>query len=190
MEYNEKFDKKLMDNHDYDGIKELDNDPPAWLMWIFWITIFFGAIYLGHYILFKEGDSQAAEYENEVADAKKAGLSKDTLKFDETKIVLLNDSVNLEAGKKLFAEKICITCHGIMGEGNAVGPNLADEYWINGGSPENVFKVIKYGVPAKGMTPFKDQLSNEKILQLVSYVMVKIKGSNPPNAKAPQGTKM
>ncbi len=195
MEYNDKFDNKLMESHDYDGIKELDNNPPSWLMAIFWVTIFFSAIYFSYYNFFGQGDTQQMEYDKEVADAKakiKTDAKADNkggLNVDETNVVLLTDSVSLSAGKQLFAEKICLTCHGKLGEGNNIGPNLTDEYWIQGGKPNDVFKIIKYGNPTKGMTPFKDQLSDEKILQLASFVLIKLKGSNPPNPKAPQGDK-
>ena len=36
-------DEKIMD-HDYDGIKELDNPPPRWIMALFYITIGFSII--------------------------------------------------------------------------------------------------------------------------------------------------
>jgi len=48
--------------------------------------------------------------------------------------------------------------------------------------------VIKNGVPAKGMTPFKAQMSDEKIQKVASYIL-SLKGTNPANAKAAQGVK-
>jgi cytochrome c oxidase cbb3-type subunit 3 len=74
------------------------------------------------------------------------------------------------------------------GEGNAIGPNMTDEFWINGCKIQDLVNVIKNGVPAKGMTPFKAQMSDEKIQKVASYIL-SLKGTNPANAKAAQGVK-
>jgi cytochrome c oxidase cbb3-type subunit 3 len=97
----------------------------------------------------------------------------------------------LAAGEVIFNTKLCTTCHGKFGEGNAIGPNLTDKYWINGkGTITDVVGVITNGAAAKGMTPFKDQLSPKQILQVASFVLSKLQGSNPPNPKPPQGNKV
>ena len=77
-------------------------------------------------------------------------------------------------------------CHGQKGEG-LVGPNFADEYWIHGGGIKNVFKVIKYGVPDKGMIAWQAQLKPADMQKVGSYILT-LQGTNPPNPKAPQGT--
>jgi cytochrome c oxidase cbb3-type subunit 3 len=79
----------------------------------------------------------------------------------------------------------CAACHGQKGEG-VVGPNLTDAYWIHGGGIKNVFKTIKYGVPAKGMIAWETQLSPSQIQKVASYVLT-LQGTNPPNGKAPEG---
>jgi len=169
---------------EYDGIKELDNRVPPWLMYIFYITIAWAAIYLVYYHLLKKGPLQEQEYANEVALAAK---DKPVSTFDENNIQLITDTVKLAEAKIIFKQKNCFTCHGPDGQGNAVGPNLTDKNWIHGGKPQDVFKTIKYGYPTKGMLSFKDQLSDEKIVLMTSYILVKLKGSNPANPKAPQG---
>ena len=55
-------------------------------------------------------------------------------------------------------------------------------------SISEVFNIIKNGDPAKGMTAFKGQMSDEKIQKVSSYVL-SLKGTNPANAKAAQGEK-
>ena len=102
-------------------------------------------------------------------------------------IQLITDTAKLAEAKVLYVQKTCITCHRPEGQGNAVGPNLTDKNWIHGGKPADVFKTIKYGNPQKGMLAFKDQLTNDKIVLMTSYILVKLKGTNPPNPKAPQG---
>ncbi len=172
---------ELLLPHDFDGIRELDNDPPRWFMYLFYITIFFGVIYVFHYHVYKQGLFQDEEYQREMALAAAAKGPQ-----TEVEIVAFTDEANLAKGKELYKQKACYSCHGDVGEGNTIGPNLTDEYWIHGGSIKNVYEVLKNGVAAKGMPPFKDQATDEQLLQLASYVL-SLKGSNPPNAKAPQG---
>ncbi len=180
-----KYDGKPFE-HEFDGIKELNNPPPPWIMYLFYITVIFSVFYWVYYHAWGKGDLQDEEYNKEMAAAQ---VKIDAFKA-ETKaveIVLLTDAESLAAGETIYKEKLCATCHGQFGEGNAIGPNLTDNYWISGGSIEDVFNIIKNGVPTKGMTPFKDQLPDDKILQVSSYVLDKLVGSNPANAKEPQG---
>ncbi|RYF81707.1 MAG: c-type cytochrome [Chitinophagaceae bacterium] len=82
-------------------------------------------------------------------------------------------------------KKTCMACHGMKGEGG-VGPNLTDNYWLHGGTINDVFKTIKFGVPEKGMQAWEKTYSPSQIKNIASYIK-SIAGSNPPNAKAPQG---
>lgn len=177
-------DDNLIIDHDYDGIKELNNPPPPWLMIIFYATIIWSAFYVFHYHILKTGSLQEEEYAEAMKDAESNVVISD---FNEAQIAILSDETNLTKGMELYQAKGCFACHGAAGEGNAIGPNLTDKYWINGNTPEEVFKSIKYGIPEKGMTPFKDQISNEDIQLLTSYILAKLAGSEPENAKAPQG---
>ena len=196
MENENTDDKKLLLDHDFDGIRELDNDPPPWLMWVLYLSIAFSVAYMLIYHVFDFADTQEAEYAKEIVewDRKKAAIQLEKEAkgetIDESNLTLLSSDADMNEGAALYASKTCTACHGNLGEGNAIGPNLADAFWINGGSPEEIFKVIKVGVPAKGMTAFKDQLSDEQILQLTSYIYSKMIGSNPPNAKEAQGEKV
>ncbi len=181
---NNLHEEKLTD-HDYDGIHELDNPPPLWIMALFYITIGFSILYGAYYFWLKQGDHQDAEY------ARKSALHDEKFKLNTQssgEIVLLTDAASLEDGKTIYKEMNCFACHGMNGEGNAIGPNLTDEYWLHGCKIQDVVNVIKNGVPAKGMTPFKAQLSEEKIQKVSSYVL-SLKGTKPANAKAAQGVK-
>jgi cytochrome c oxidase cbb3-type subunit 3 len=179
--------KFLIEDHDYDGIKELDNKPPPWLMWVFYLTVLWSAGYFGYFVFFG-GPNQATEYSKEIAIVDSTKTDSLTKGLDENNIVLLKDEKSFVAGAELYKSKTCFTCHGNNGEGNNVGPNLTDNAWIHGNKPNEVFKTIKYGFITKGMLPYKDQLSDQQILELTSYILIKFKGSNPANAKAPQGT--
>ena len=101
--------------------------------------------------------------------------------------VFVMDKAQMDAGAKLFTEKGCIACHGAKGEGNAIGTNITDKFWIHGCKPTDLQKVITDGVPEKGMTPFKSMMTEAQIKSVVAYILGTLVGSNPPNAKAPQG---
>ncbi len=98
----------------------------------------------------------------------------------------LTDAASLSAGEAAFITN-CATCHGKLGEGG-IGPNMTDDYFIHGPSMNDMIKVINTGVPAKGMISWRGILNEDQIKQVASY-LITLKGTNPPNAKAPQGNK-
>jgi len=176
----------LMD-HNYDGIKELDNDLPPWWKYGFYLTIVFAFIYLVHYHVTSTGDLQAKEYDKSVEAAKIAKeeyAKKAANNVDENSVTLITDVAEIEKGKNIYME-MCAACHGRMGEGG-IGPNLTDEYWIHGGSLKNIFASIKYGWPEKGMKSWQAEYSPVEIQLLTSYIKTLV-GTNPANAKEKQG---
>lgn len=173
-------------DHDYDGIKELDNALPPWWKYGFYITIVVAVFYLLKFEVWQTGPNPTQEYITEMNDAKAqvdAYLASAKENVDEKSVTML-DAAGIDAGKQLFA-KTCIACHMSKGEGG-VGPNLTDEYWLHGGAIQDVFKTIKYGYPDKGMQSWQSTYSPVQMQQLASYIK-SLKGTNPPNAKAPQG---
>lgn len=174
---------KHAEEHEYDGIKELNNPAPYWVILLFLVTIGFSGIYLIKYFGYpNNGMDQNSEYLASVEKAKKEAASK-----AGNKEVQLTEEEMIKAGTQLYLEKGCIACHGAKGEGNAIGPNLTDKSWINGCSMENVVDVITNGRPEKGMTAFKSSLSEGEIKQLSTYILKSLVGSNPEKAKAAQG---
>lgn len=182
-------EKELLIMHDYDDIQELDNPIPAWFNWLFYGSIVFAFVYMLNYHVFNLGKLQDEEYAIEMKQAevaKEEYLAKSGNAIDENSVKLDKSAAVLDAGKALFAQN-CVACHGQNGEG-VVGPNLTDEYWLHGGSVKDVFKVIKYGVPEKGMIAWEKQLSAKQISDVSNYIE-SLKGTNPANPKAPQGEK-
>ncbi|HAQ65701.1 MAG TPA: hypothetical protein DCR43_07610 [Bacteroidales bacterium] len=98
---------------------------------------------------------------------------------------MLTDEASISIGAQVFKAN-CAACHGASGEGNAIGPNLTDNYWIHGGSPDSVYLTIHNGVPSKGMQAWKDLLTKLQLQQVYSFSL-KIKGTNVSGGKAPQG---
>lgn len=178
----------IMLDHDYDGIKELDNIVPPWFNFLFYGSMLFGVAYLLHYHVIDEDWSSSNEYaiEMEAARIEREVLVKTGAFIDENSVEALSDAATLTEGKEVFV-KNCVSCHGQNGEG-LVGPNFTDEYWVHGGGIKNVFRVVKYGVPDKGMIAWETQL-NPKQMQSVSNYILSLQGTNPPNQKAPEGEK-
>ncbi|SMO45623.1 cbb3-type cytochrome c oxidase N-terminal domain-containing protein [Solitalea koreensis] len=177
----------LLMDHDYDGIKELDNKMPPWFLWLFRVTIVFAVVYLGYYHVMGSGKLQIAEYKEEVAKAQKQieeYRKKAANLVDETNVTQITDVNQLKEAQVIF-KSTCAACHGQLGEGS-VGPNLTDDYWLHGGSLKDIFKTIKYGVPEKGMKSWQQDFSPSQIQLLASYIKT-LHNSNPPNAKEKQG---
>ena len=182
-------EKEILIMHDYDEIQELDNPIPAWFNWIFYTSVVFGFCYLLNYHVFKIGNLQEEEYAIEMTKAakeKEAYLAVAANLVDESTVKIDDAAEVLAAGKAVFTQN-CVACHNAKGEGG-VGPNLTDEYWIHGAKINDLFKVIKYGVPEKGMISWEKQLSPKQISDVANYIK-SLKGTNPPNAKEPQGVK-
>ncbi len=176
----------VMLDHDYDGIRELDNSLPPWWKYGFYVTILVAVIYLMNFHVLAIGKNPTEEYQEEIAKAQIAmeeynALNKD--KVDENKLAL-SDAAGINAGKDIFSTT-CWTCHGKLGEGGA-GPNLTDNYWIHKGSLKDIFLSIKHGYPDKGMQAWEKNYSPKEILNLASYIHT-LKGTNPSNPKPAQG---
>lgn len=182
----EKEDEIILD-HNYDGIRELDNDLPAWWLYGFYISIIFAVIYMARYHVF-DGADQSEEYLAEVAKAKEeveAYKKENPDLLDASTVEMLTDASDLEAGETIYMAN-CIACHRADG-GGSIGPNLTDEHWILGGGISNIFHTISEGGrDGKGMVAWKTSLSSEEIAQVSSYVM-SLEGTNPSDAKAPEG---
>ena len=181
----EKEADMLLD-HDYDGIKELDNALPPWWKYGFYITIVVAVFYIFKFEVWHTGMNPTQEYAEEMSAAKiqtDAYLASAKENVDENSVVQL-DAAGAAAGKEIFT-KTCVACHLAEGQGS-VGPNLTDEYWIHGGSIKDIFKTIKYGFPDKGMQSWQTTYSPVQMQQLATYIRT-LKGTNPPNPKAPQG---
>lgn len=180
--------------HDYDGIKELDNEVPVWWRWGFAISLLFGVVYLYQYHIAETKPLQQQELamDMEKAAAEQAAyLEKSANNVDENSVKMLGAD-DIAKGKELFIKPgACATCHaengsGIVNGAPGIGPNLADEYWLHKGDIKGIFYSIKYGWPEKGMKSWKDDYSPVQIAQIASYVK-SLQGTNPQPAKEKQG---
>lgn len=182
-------EKDIELEHDYDGIKELNNPIPVWFNFLFYGTIIAAFIYLLAYHVFDAAPLQDQEFQTELKVAeisKQEYIKKAGNLIDENSVTVLTDKAKIVEGAAIYTAK-CAVCHGDKGEGK-VGPNLTDEYWLHGGDVKSIFKTIKYGVPSKGMVAWQNSLNGAKMQELASYILT-LQGTNPAGAKEPQGEK-
>lgn len=180
-------ESQLLLEHDYDGIKELDNVLPPWWVYLFYGCILFGVIYLVRYEILGAPD-QEMELKNEMAQAKieVAEYMKTAPDLmNEATVTLLTDAPSLAEGKTIFTTN-CAACHRADG-GGQIGPNLTDEYWILGGGIKNIFHTLENGGrDGKGMISWKGTLKPKEMQKVASYI-ISLKGTNPKEGKAPEG---
>lgn len=166
-------EESILMHHEYDGIRELDNNLPPWWVWMFYGTIAFAIIYMLNYHVFKTGDLQIAEYKKEVArgDAEvEAYLKSKAMNVDENSVTLLEDQAALSAGQSLFKVN-CVLCHSDNGEGmSGSGPNLTDKNWIYGYDIKDIFVTVRDGRPG-GMPEHNSKMNPIQIQQVASYVL-------------------
>ncbi|MBL4662392.1 MAG: c-type cytochrome [Flavobacteriaceae bacterium] len=180
-------EQEIVLDHNYDGIKELDNNLPPWWVYMFYATIVFAVVYLVRFEVI--GDyNQDEEYEAAVAEAKLEieeyrKTAKDLV--DVNSVILLTDASDINAGKAIF-EQDCVACHKADG-GGGIGPNLTDTYWILGGGIKNVFNTISEGGrDGKGMISWRAEFKPSEIAQVGSYLLT-FQGTTPAEPKAPEG---
>ena len=180
-------EEEIILDHNYDGIKELDNSLPPWWVYMFYATIVFAVVYLVRFEVL-DGDNQVTEYNKAVAEAK-ASLDKyketATDLIDISTVTLLTDAKDLKRGKAIFNLN-CVACH-IADGGGSIGPNLTDEYWILGGGIKNVFKTVSEGGrDGKGMVAWNKILKPADVAKVSSYIL-SLQGTTPANPKKPEG---
>ena len=183
------MEKDMVMEHTYDGIAELDNPTPPWFMYLFYSSIVIAVAYMIMYHVVGDGQTMTTEYAQENVEADQANIAymkKFANSINENNVIVLTDAKSVETGGKIYA-KNCVACHGDKGQGG-VGPNLTDEFWLHGGSTKDVFHTLMEGVPEKGMISWKKTLNPIQLQHLVSFLS-RFQGTNPDNAKAPQGDK-
>lgn len=174
-------------DHEYDGIRELDNRLPPWWLYGFYVSILFAVVYLINYEVLGTGKHQDEEFQAEMMQAEedvKVYLASLGDLIDESNVTLATETADINAGKAIY-EANCAVCHAADG-GGGVGPNFTDQYWLHGGDMPSIFKTIKYGVPSKGMIAWEAQLSPKKMQQVASYIYT-MEGNTSANPKEPQG---
>lgn len=183
----------LLLEHDYDGIRELDNPLPGWWQITFYATIIFSFIYFIHYHT-GTGPHLSDELKEDMAKIEllqKQRQSKPAPEGEtESLATLVADANSLQAGQAEYTSK-CAACHGNSGEG-LIGPNLVDRNWKNGdGTVSSILHLIEVGIPDKGMPGWKNVIPDEKLRKVAAYVRslrgASVTGGRPPEGKEVSG---
>lgn len=175
--------------HVWDGLEEYNNPLPRWWLWLFYITIVFGLAYL---VIFPGlgsfkgvgGWSSQGQYESEVQAANEK-YGPIFAKFAATSIPdLAKDAEAMKAGERLFSS-YCTQCHGSDAKGTTGYPNLADNDWLYGGSPEQIKTTILMG--RNGAMPGWGAPLGEQGVENVTNYVQSLSGREVDQASAEAG---
>ena len=138
--------------HSYDGIQEFDNPMPRWWVYLFWATIIFSILYWLNVPGFGIGKGRIADYDRTMAAAAAADAKRKAAEpagaSGEQLAAMTKDASVLALGKQAFGQN-CAACHR-ADAGGQIGPNLTDDYWLHGGTLEQIHKTVADGVLEKG----------------------------------------
>ncbi len=178
--------------HVWDGdLKELNNPMPRWWMILFIVTIVFGAVYLLLYpglgsakglLGWTSADAYQADQSKTAADlrgvyARYASMSAAQLSQDPKAMAI---------GERLFVNN-CAGCHGSDARGSKGFPNLTDNDWLHGGTPEDIVESITHG-RAGMMPPMAAAVGDQVDVSNVANYVLSLSGS-PHDAVAAQAGK-
>lgn len=168
-------ESKATTDHVWDeDLREYNNPLPAWWLNLFYITLFFGIIYLilypglGAFAGIKHW-TQIGQYNQEIENAGKQYDPIYTKYAGQDLLTVANDPAALQIGKRLFST-YCTPCHGSDAGGARGFPSLRDSDWLYGGDPETIKKTILGG--RMGMMPaWKGVLKDKDIDDVADYVI-------------------
>lgn len=183
--------------HEYDGIEEYDNPLPRWWFWMFILTFVFSVGYLiiypgmGAYEGIKGKDGKAWTSVNELrghqAEAEKVYAETYGVYSKMPIEEVAKNPDALKMGFRLFSNN-CAVCHGADGGGNPGFPNLTDNDWLYGGTPEKILETLVHGRNA-AMPAWGAILGEEGVANVAEYVL-QISGSEHDATKAEAGAKL
>lgn len=162
--------------HSFDGIEEYDNPLPKWWFHLFNATIVFSLIYLLLYPGLGNfqgllGWSSTKQWQEEVKEAeeKYAPIYE---KYASTPVKeLIHNEDAMQMGQRLYSNN-CAVCHGATARGAVGFPNLTDDAWLYGGTPEDIKYTLINGragnMPAYGVMP---NMTGEQVKAVVNYVL-------------------
>ncbi|HSI49444.1 MAG TPA: cytochrome-c oxidase, cbb3-type subunit III [Ideonella sp.] len=158
-----------------EDLRELNNPLPRWWMWLFILTVVFGAGYLALYPGLGSapgqlGWSSVGQYQEERAAANAVTAPMFAAFAAKTAPELARDPQAMAVGERLFANN-CAACHGSDAHGSKGFPNLADQDWLWGGAPERIEETIRDGRMGV-MPPMVAAVGNaDEVHQVANYVL-------------------
>lgn len=173
-----------------EDLREMNNPMPRWWMWLFVITIIFAFAYLAIYpglgkYSGKLNWTQTGAYDAEVAKAN-AELEPLYARFASMKPEeIAVDPQAVAIGERLFMNN-CAQCHGSDAHGSKGFPNLTDNDWLYGGTPEKIHETLINGRMGN-MPPMAAAVGTpEEVRNLANYVL-SLSGSPHDSLRASLG---
>lgn len=162
--------EELLRDHVYDGIQEYDQKLPNWWLVTLYGAIVFTVIYW--VVLHQSGDATDVyarlEEEMDRIEAVQMASASDLSDPGTLWAMSANNSI-IASGKDVFMTN-CASCHGANLQGG-IGVNLADDEWVHGSGPKEIFSVVDGGVLAKGMPAWGSILGPQKVANVVAFVL-------------------
>ncbi len=154
-------------------LREYNNPLPRWWLWLFYLTVVFGLLYLVAFPGLGSfegllGWTQAGQYEQEKAAAEAKASAYLAGFASMTVPQLAADGKAMATARNLFQNN-CAQCHGSDGGGAKGFPSLADKSWLWGGDPDTVVQTITAGRVA-AMPPWGQVLGQAGVDAAVAYV--------------------
>lgn len=176
--------------HTWDeDLGEYNNPLPRWWIWLFYITIVFGLIYLvlypglGSYPGSTKWTSRG-QYEEEVKQASEQyGPLYDKYAAQDLKQVAADPEARA-IGQKLFLN-YCAQCHASDGGGSRGFPNLTDRDWLYGGEPETIQTTILNG--RNGIMPAMGPVLGDEGTKDVAHYVLSLSGRTVDSIRAARG---
>ena len=170
-------------------LTELNNPLPRWWLWLFFLTVFFAIGYLALYpgigiYAGALGWSQQSQHAADVAAAEKAQSPRFARYATLDLAALSHDADAMSAARNIFGNT-CAACHGSDARGAIGFPNLTDNDWLHGGTPDNILETVTNGRVGV-MPPFGPALGENGISEMVAYVAT-LSGHSAPADLAKAG---
>jgi cytochrome c oxidase cbb3-type subunit 3 len=173
-----------------EDLTELNTPMPRWWMWLFYITIVFGLVYLVLYpglgsYAGKLGWRSAGAYEQEVklADAEYGPVFAAYASKDASLVAA--DPKARVVGERLFMN-YCAQCHAADARGNKGFPDLTDGDWIHGGDPATIEQTILHGRHGQ-MPPMAAAVGSDRDVENLAHYVRSLSGLPVDPLKAAQG---
>lgn len=177
--------------HVWDGdLREMNNPLPRWWMWLFILTSIFGLVYLALYPglgAYKGslGWSSAQEHTQEMAAGEKE-VAPLYARFSAMNTQdVSKDPAAMAIGERLFMNN-CAQCHGSDARGGKGFPNLTDNDWLYGGTPETIKETLQKGRNGM-MPPLGAALGSQDDVKNVAHYVLSLSGSQHDQTRALAG---
>ncbi|HSG51260.1 MAG TPA: cytochrome-c oxidase, cbb3-type subunit III [Rheinheimera sp.] len=183
--------------HEIDGITEINNPLPRWWTYMFLVVLVWSVYYLAAYpglgnwqgflgwTSSNQGIKSLEESRLAVEKSKAEGLNvqldREVMQADEVYgpvfqqfakrdvLDLAYDDEAIKIGQRLFLQN-CALCHGSDARGQQGFPNLTDNDWLYGGTPDKIKETLLHGRKA-AMPAWIDALGEQGVKEMTAYVL-------------------